>query len=68
MFLHVDSADSDQTGQMPRMIRVFAGCTSFCCAAAHILLYLGGCCVLDWGYLLFADACASTIFSDSLDL
>ena len=26
-FLHVDSEDSDQTGQMPRMIWVFAGCT-----------------------------------------
>ena len=26
-FLHADSEDSDQTGQMPRLIRVFAGCT-----------------------------------------
>ena len=26
-FLHVDSEDSDQTGLMPRLIRVFAGCT-----------------------------------------
>ena len=25
MFLHVDSEDSDQTGQMPRLIRIFAG-------------------------------------------
>ena len=25
MFLHVDSKDSDQTGWMPRLIRVFAG-------------------------------------------
>ena len=25
MFLHVDSQDSDQTGRMPRLIRVFAG-------------------------------------------
>ena len=25
MFLHVDSKDSDQTGQMPRLILVFAG-------------------------------------------
>ena len=28
-FLHMDSEDSDQTGQMPRLW-VFAGCTSFC--------------------------------------
>ena len=28
MFLHADSEDSDQTGRMPRLIRVFAGCTS----------------------------------------
>ena len=27
MFLHADSEDSDQTGQMPRLIWVFAGCT-----------------------------------------
>ena len=27
-FLHVDSKDSDQTGQMPRLIWVFAGCTT----------------------------------------
>ena len=26
-FLHGDSDDSDQTGWMPRLIRVFAGCT-----------------------------------------
>ena len=26
-FLHSDREDSDQTGQMPRLIRVFAGCT-----------------------------------------
>ena len=26
-FLHADSQDSDQTGQMPRLIWVFAGCT-----------------------------------------
>ena len=26
-FLHADSEDADQTGRMPRMIRVFAGCT-----------------------------------------
>ena len=26
-FLHTDSEDSDQTGQMPRLIWVFAGCT-----------------------------------------
>ena len=27
MFLHADSEDSDQTGRMPRLIRVFAGRT-----------------------------------------
>ena len=27
MFLHADSEDSDQTQQMPRLIRVFAGRT-----------------------------------------
>ena len=27
MFLHADNEDSDQTGQMPRLIRVFAGRT-----------------------------------------
>ena len=44
-FLHVDSEDSDQTGQMPRLIRVFVGHTChffgfvmrwlilFCCCA-----------------------------------
>ena len=26
-FLHADSEDSDQTGQMPRLIWAFAGCT-----------------------------------------
>ena len=26
-FLHADSEDSDQTGRMPRLIRVFAGHT-----------------------------------------
>ena len=26
-FLHADSKNSDQTGQMPRLIRVFAGST-----------------------------------------
>ena len=26
-FLHADSEDSGQTGQMPRLILVFAGCT-----------------------------------------
>ena len=40
MLLHADSEASDQTGQMPRLIRVFAGCTSFCwfChEAAHMI-------------------------------
>ena len=27
MFLHADREDSDQTGRMPRLIRVFAGHT-----------------------------------------
>ena len=27
--LHADSEDSDQTGQMPRLIRVFAGRTGY---------------------------------------
>ena len=35
-FLHGDSKDSDQTGRMPRLIRVFAGCTA-------ILLVLSCC-------------------------
>ena len=29
MLLYVDSKDSDQTEQMPRLIGVFAGCTSY---------------------------------------
>ena len=41
-FLHADSEDSDQTGRMPRLIWVFAGCTL-------ILL------VLSWGG---SDFCA----------
>ena len=28
-FLHADSKDSDQTGRMPRLIWVFAGCTCY---------------------------------------
>ena len=35
-FLHADSEVSDQTGQMPRLIRVLAGCW-FCPAMAHII-------------------------------
>ena len=39
--LRADSEDSDQTGQMPRLIWDFAGCTGhfvgFCHAAAHIV-------------------------------
>ena len=38
-FLQADSEDSDQTGRMPRLIWVFAGCT-------FILL------VLSWGCLI----------------
>ena len=29
MFLYADSEDSDQTGQMPRLILVFAGHTGY---------------------------------------
>ena len=37
-FLHADSEDFDQTGQAPRLIRVFAGCTGqffglLCCGS-----------------------------------
>ena len=39
-FLHADSKDSDQTGQMTRLIRVFAGlachCVGFCHEVAQI--------------------------------
>ena len=38
-FLHADNEDSDQTGLMPRLIRVFAGRKSFwwfCHEAAQI--------------------------------
>ena len=38
-FLHADSKDSDQTGQMPRLIGVFAGLVQlcwFCGALAHL--------------------------------
>ena len=38
MFLHADTEDSDQTGQIPRMIGVFAGRTdNFCHEAAQML-------------------------------
>ena len=39
--LHSDSKDSDQTGHMPRLISVFAACTSFCwfcCALAQFCI------------------------------
>ena len=36
MFLHVSSKDSDQTGQMPRLIWGFAGRTSFCWVVAQM--------------------------------
>ena len=42
-FLHADSEDSDQTGRMPRLIRVFAGAQPFswfCHVVAQILLAL----------------------------
>ena len=35
-FLHANSEVSDQTGRMPRLIRVFAGRTVTCHVAAHI--------------------------------
>ena len=35
-FLHADSEDSDQTGQMPRLIWVFPGCT--------VILFVLSCC------------------------
>ena len=39
-FLHADSKDSDQTGQMPRLIWVFAGCTChFICFVIRWLNY-----------------------------
>ena len=37
-FLHADSEDSDQTGRMPRMIWVFAGCK--CHFVGFVLLWL----------------------------
>ena len=42
-FLHADSEDSDQTGRMPRLIWVFAGCTIIlmvlsCCGSFLLLL------------------------------
>ena len=42
-FLHADSEDSDQTGRIPRLIRVFAGRTS-------ILLVLSCTCSFYNGY------------------
>ena len=54
MFLHADSEDSDQTGQMPRLIWVFAG---------HKVILL----VLSWGsstYLMYFKIFIS--FSDRL--
>ena len=42
-FLHADSEGSDQTGRMPRLIWVFAGCTLtfwFCHEAAHMCIRL----------------------------
>ena len=40
-FLHADSKDSDQTGQMPRLICVFAGCTVF----RFVMSRLKCCCI-----------------------
>ena len=39
-FLHVDSEDSDQTGRMPRLIWVFAGCI-----VILLVLSWGGSCI-----------------------
>ena len=38
-FLHADSEDSDQTGRMPRLIRVFAGRTGH--FVSFVMLWLG---------------------------
>ena len=58
-FLHTDSKDSDQTGRMPRLIWVFAGCTV-------ILL------VLSWGssygkkdWIISQYFCKSIIFANT---
>ena len=44
MIVNVDSEDSDQTGRMARLIRVFAGCSGhfgwFCRMQAQILRHL----------------------------
>ena len=51
MFLHVDSEDSDQTGRMPRLIWVFAGCTDhFVGFVMRWLIFLT--CVI-WSVLFF---------------
>ena len=42
-FLHTDSEDSDQTGQMPRLIWIFAGCTCH-----FTVLSCGGSFVFSW--------------------
>ena len=44
MFLHADSEESDQTGQMPRLIRVFAGRTSFCWFCHEVAQFCRFCC------------------------
>ena len=36
MFLHADSKDSDQSGRMPRLIRVFAGRTGHFVGFCHV--------------------------------
>ena len=43
MFLHADSEDCDQTGRMPSMIRVFAGCKgqrSFCWFCHEVAVHM----------------------------
>ena len=37
-FLHADSEDPDQTGQMPRLICIFAGCT--CHSVSFVICWL----------------------------
>ena len=42
-FLHADSEDSDQTGRMPRLIWVFAGCTAtllvLSCCGSYVWIF-----------------------------
>ena len=42
-FLHADSKDSDQTGRMPRLIRVFAGRTLISLVLSCCSSYVSAC-------------------------